>query len=48
MDNNQILCIIESAWKEFERTGEIANNAENILTVVGELQKQIEELKESK
>ena len=41
MNVNDIRCAKEDAWKEFERTGEIANSAGNILTVVDELQARL-------
>ena len=46
MDKNFMLCTVEDAWEEFERVGEITNSADNLLSVVQELQMQNEKLLE--
>ena len=44
MNKNQIDCAIEDARKEFERGGEISNSADNLLSAVGELKSQRDQL----
>ena len=44
MSNNQINNAIEDARKEFDRTGEIANAADNLLSAVEELRSQRDQL----
>ena len=37
LTENEIRCMIEDAWVEFERTGELSNSASNLLSVVEQL-----------
>jgi hypothetical protein len=45
MNNNEIKIAIEDAWREFERTGEIANGADLLLSAVSALQEENDNLK---
>lgn len=39
---------LEDAWKEFERTGEICNAAEGLLSYVSDLRKENQQLAQDK
>jgi len=38
---------LDNAWKEFERTGEICNSAEQLLNLAGDLTEQVKLLREA-
>ena len=47
IDTNNIKCLLEGAWVEFARTGEITNSSADVILAMEELLKENEYLKDT-